>query len=227
MEDWRIEVDLPDDGHRLGFLAHLTGVDAEAEELEGDFELSFYERLVVSRDGSSVFVYPHDEQQARRAEQAIRAVIAQHGWEARVAVTRWHEAEQAWEPADIALPHDGAQRRAEHEHLIERERSETAKEGHFEFDVVVTLPHHGQAKELAAALEGEGFTVARRWRYVVIGAADEDAAASVAKRVEREAPEGSTTAVFTAENLRDTVNYVAAAAGDNPFAIPHWPPLAR
>ena len=125
------------------------------------------------------------------------------------------------------MPKSPADERAEHDKLIERERSQTSHTGHFAFDILVTLPHHGQAKELAQRLEDAGLPVARRWRYLTIGAEDEDTARQVELLVKREAPEGTTATVFTAENLRETVNYVAALGADNPFAIPGLPGLAR
>lgn len=227
MEDWRIEVDLPEKEHRSGLLAHLMTRDVETEALERDFPHAFHERVIVTRDDSTVFIYPHDLRQAQRAERVIKELVARAGWNAQVAVTRWHEAEDAWEPADAQMPRGPADEKAEHDKLIGRERSQASHTGHFAFDVVVTLPHHGPARELAERLEDAGLPVARRWRYVTIGAADEDTARQLETRVKRDAPMGTTVTVFTAENLREAVNYVAALGADNPFAIRGLPGLRR
>jgi hypothetical protein len=227
MDDWRIEVDLPEEEHRSSFLEHLTPHHVEADQLEGAFSHAFHERVIVTRDGSTVFIYPHNLEQARRAEQTIKALAAQRGWDADVAVTRWHEAEDAWEPAEAPMPQSPAEERAEHDQLIARERTQTVQTGHFAFDVVVTCPHHGQARDLAERLGDTGLPIARRWRYLTIGAADEDVARELEQRVKQEAPEGTTVTVFTAENLRETEDYVAALGADNPFAIPGLPGLAH
>jgi hypothetical protein len=215
VEDWRIEVDLPDEQHQAALLEHLLG---------GDPDLA---HAVVTRDGSTVFVYPHDEAQARAAEGAIRRIAADKGLRAEIALTRWHEAEEAWEPASKPLPQTPAESEAEHEQLIERERDQTATQHRYAFDVLATLEHHGQAHELAERLQREGLAVSRRWRYVVVGAADEDEAAQLEKRIGSEAPSGTTVTTFTADNLRDSVNYVDELAADSAFTVPGLPGTAR
>ena len=54
----------------------------------------------------------------------------------------------------------------------------------------VELPSHGEADELADQLESEGYDVARRWRYLIVGAASEEDAKALAKRVHGEAEPG-------------------------------------
>jgi hypothetical protein len=223
-ENWRIEVDLPDEEHHASFLSHL--MDGEAQELEGDFQRAFHERLVVTRDDSTVFLYPHDEQQARRAESAVQAVLDAHGWKGQVAVTRWHDAEERWEPASTPLPATPEEERAEHAGLVESERAQTATERHYAFDVLVTLPHHRQAHDLYEGLLREGLPVTQRWRYLVVGATDEDQAAELEARIRAEAPDGTTATTFTRENLHEAVGYVSEVSADNPFVIPpHLPGL--
>ena len=57
------------------------------------------------------------------------------------------------------------------------------------------LPSHGAAVELADKLEAEGIPTTRRWKYLLVGAADEDDANDLAKRLETEAPAGTRTLV--------------------------------
>ena len=50
---------------------------------------------------------------------------------------------------------------------------------------------YAEAKEFAEKLEGEGLKPVRRWKYMVVGAADEDAANELADRIRAEAPADS------------------------------------
>jgi hypothetical protein len=56
----------------------------------------------------------------------------------------------------------------------------------------VECSSHRETVELAERLHGEGLSVVRRWRYLLVGAADEDAANVLAQRLRAEAPPGST-----------------------------------
>ncbi len=85
-----------------------------------------------------------------------------------------------------------AEKAAEHEQLMATEDAEVAAHGgRAEFEVRVEFPSHGEAKEFAEKLEGEGFEPVRRWKYLVVGAADEDAANELADRIREEAPADS------------------------------------
>jgi hypothetical protein len=51
-DDWRIEVDFDDPRH-IGALVERL----EASELEHDLSGAFHDRVIVSREGSTVFLY--------------------------------------------------------------------------------------------------------------------------------------------------------------------------
>jgi hypothetical protein len=170
-----------------------------------------------------VFIYPHDRTEAERAVAIVHHLLDRHRWTADAKVTRWHPDEELWEDANLPGPATGEERAGEREKLVDRERQETAAAGVYEFEVLATLAHHGQARELEEKLRGEGVTVARRWRYVVAGAADEDAAERLAAQMRSEAPSGSKVAVWTAKNLHDAVLYQSELAAGNPFVIPPRP----
>ncbi|MGN6816235.1 MAG: hypothetical protein ACTHK3_09140 [Solirubrobacterales bacterium] len=104
---------------------------------------------------------------------------------------RWHPIAEEWESPDRPLPRDDAAKRAEREALMARERREADERGYPEFEVVVELPSHREAHELAERLEGEGVRCVRRWKYIVIGATDEDSAKRLAGQIRGEAPAGS------------------------------------
>lgn len=82
----------------------------------------------------------------------------------------------------------------------------------------VILPREGPrilayAARLADRLQAEDLRVVRRWKYIVIGAADEDEAKELAQRLELQAPSGS-------EVSAEASGPVAwAERPSNPFAI--------
>ena len=49
---------------------------------------------------------------------------------------------------------------------------------------------HGLSGSLGRLLEREGFDVARRWRYLIVGAGSEEEALALAKRVHGDAEPG-------------------------------------
>ena len=72
------------------------------------------------------------------------------------------------------------------------------------------MPSLRGAFALAKRLDAEGVPHVRRWRYVFVGATDEDAANEWAERLRAEAPEGSEVSVETT---------FAAVERNNPFAV--------
>jgi hypothetical protein len=57
--------------------------------------------------------------------------------------------------------------------------------------VRVDLPSHHDAVQFAERLEGEGYDVTRRWKFLVIGVANEDDASELAGRLTAELPAGA------------------------------------
>ncbi len=53
------------------------------------------------------------------------------------------------------------------------------------------MPSRADAIELQERLRAEGIPSLRRWHYVLVGAPDEDAAATLAERISAEAPAGA------------------------------------
>ncbi len=102
---------------------------------------------------------------------------------------------------------------AEHEELIAAERQQLEETGEPEFEVRVDLPSHREAVHFAEQLRAEGLPAVRRWKYLVVGAADEDSAKALATRLEGEAPAGSKVTVEGSGQ----VAYAERPA--NPFAV--------
>jgi hypothetical protein len=189
-EEWRVEVDLDDPGHgfRLGERLRSLDLDDEARQRLGD-------RVIVTRDGSAMFMYAGSEQGAREAERVARQLLSAEGLTARISVTRWHADEDAWKDASVPLPETNE------EHAIEHARGEAAAEREppsaweYHWEVRVDLPSLRDTLDFGGRLEDEGIDVKRRFKYLLVGAASEERADELADRIRSEAPAGSSVHV--------------------------------
>jgi hypothetical protein len=186
-DDWRLRIGLVDDG-----AARVLTERLEAEKLGERLETSFGDRLIVSGDGNEVFIYAGDREQTELAANAVRAVAAEQGWEVELELTRWHPTAEEWEDPDKPLPTTDAERDAEHAQRVVREREDSAQRGYAEFEVKVHCSSHRDTVKLADRLRDEGLPIVRRWKYILVGASDEDAADALAERLRAEAPPGAT-----------------------------------
>lgn len=206
-EDWRLHVRLGEHKHALAISERL-----EASELERDVLERLGGKVVVSRDGPDLFLYAETESAAREAERLVRSLLEEHDYAAEVELSRWHPDAEDWEPANEPLPQTEEEREAEREELMDREDAESADEGYAEWEVRIELPHRHDAAELEKKLEAEGLPITRRWKYVLVGALDEEAANELAGRLRGEAPPGSNVTVEgTYPSVRNKV--------PNPFAF--------
>jgi hypothetical protein len=187
-DNWRIRIELPEEsqvGTLLGRLGLDLGSDEArrlAKELEGH-------RLAVSRDDEVIFVYTDSQAQAERARQIVEAELADEGMTAQIRVERWLADEERWsgEPPQ------------------ETWEEEELKRGYAPWEVRVELDSHAEAEELADTLEQEGYDVVRRWRFLIVGAASEEQARELARRLHGEAEPGG--------------DVVWEVAPQNPFAL--------
>ncbi|MBV8712907.1 MAG: hypothetical protein JOY56_14060, partial [Solirubrobacterales bacterium] len=114
---------------------------------------------------------------------------------------RWHPEAEEWEDPEKPLPTSDAERAAEHARLIERERDETAERGYAEYEVKVHCSSHRDTVKLADWLREEGLPIAQRWKYLLVGASDEDAANALAERLRAEAPPGATVTAEVSQRV--------------------------
>jgi hypothetical protein len=189
-DDWRLRIDLHENG-----LAHRLSELLGAEELEHDLERSFHDRVVVSVDGAEVFCYTGTRPQAERAEELVRRVAEQHGWDVEIELSHWHPTAELWEPAEVRDPETAEDREYEREGRVARERRESADRGYPEFEVRVQCASRAQAGELSDRLDSEDIPNLHRWSYLLIGATDQDSAEALAERVRAEAPAGISVSV--------------------------------
>jgi hypothetical protein len=204
-EDWRIRVTMSGGG---GSSWSHDGL--EARSLEEDVGAEMGGRVAVSRDEDELFLYADTEDAARAAERVVRADLDAHGWRATVDLTRWHDDAEEWKPADVPLPVTEAERAAEHAELVAKEDADTASDSTAEWEVRVDLPSHREAKRLAERLKADGVEPVRRWKYLFVGAPDEDQARAWADELRATLPEGSEVTVEAT---------FASVERNNPFAI--------
>jgi hypothetical protein len=185
MEDeFRVEVELDDDEHGYSLGERLRAVDLDddaREQLEGG--------VMVTRDGSRLFLYAASEAAARQAERTVRELVAADDLSAEISVVRWHPVEESWKDASEPLPTTPEQERAEYAAREAAEAEEARVEGGSDWHVVAHLPRRDQAAELADRLAQDGVPVRRRWRYVVAEALTEERAQELERRLRRELPD--------------------------------------
>jgi hypothetical protein len=186
-DDWRIRVELEDE-HAGGFLEGL-GLDlgSKARELAKELEA---ERLAVSRDDDTIFVYASSRMQADQARKVIEAELEEAGIEPLVVrIEHWLAEEERWddEPKDETWE----------EEVLER--------GYAPWEVRVECSSHEEADALADRLEQEGKDVVRRWTYIIVGASSREEAQALAEQLHGEVEAGG--------------EVVYEAMPRNPFAI--------
>ena len=207
-DDWRVQVTCP-----------TTATAANLSELlrEGDFQHSLQdaagERVVVSVDGHELFLYAGTRTQADRATEAVKSVIASSGVTVRTELRRWHPVSEQWIDADLPMPDSESAIAAEHAEMIAAEREEQTSLNYAEWEVRISTDSHRETLELADKLRQDGIPSLRRWRFLLVGAADEDTANTLAERIRAIAGPDAKVEVEA------SYQSVEAEVGTNPFAI--------
>jgi hypothetical protein len=207
-DDWRLQIGFRDEGVLDALQDRL-----DAKELEHDLSEAFHDRVIVSRNGTTLFLYAGDREQAERARALVERLMREDEEEVEIDFKRWHPLAQDWEPADKPLPEAAAARAAEHAARIAKERNESEEQGHPEWEVRIDLPSRAEAEEVADRLREEDLPTVHRWKYPLVGAADEDSATALAERIRNEAPPGSEVTV------EGTWRDAYAERPRNPFAF--------
>jgi hypothetical protein len=191
-DEWRVEVDLDDEQHgfKLGERLRSLDLDDEARERLGD-------RVIVTRDGPRMFLYAQTLEQATEAEQVAKQLVASENLSGTVSVTRWHPDADEWREASAPMPQTEEQRALERESHEEAAEREPPSRWEYQWEVRVDLPTLRDTRDFAARLADQGIDARRQWKYLLVGAASEERANELAKRIGAEAPEGSAVQVVT------------------------------
>jgi hypothetical protein len=171
-DDWRIRIELPDEEGARGFLDRLGLTRDDADDLAEELR---EQRLAVSQDENTVFVYASTGMQAEQASRIVEQELEDAGLTpTRFVTERWLREEDRWDD-------EPAQPDAEEE-LLER--------GYAPWEVRVESKSLGEAHDLAEQLRAEGFDVSRTFTYVIVGTADRAQAVELAKRIHGEVEPG-------------------------------------
>jgi hypothetical protein len=189
-DDWRLEIVFRDDG-----IADALKDELDSNGLRHELSTAFHDRVIVSHEGSTIFLYAGDREQAEKARTLVESYAEHEKEELSVEFTRWHPLALEWRPADEPLPDDVEAEAAEHQARIAAERKECEEQGYPDWEIRVSLPAFHEASEWAARFRAEGLPTVHRWRHLLIGAADEDQAKEIAKRLKSELPAGNDVAV--------------------------------
>jgi hypothetical protein len=185
--DWRVTISLADPS-----LLEQAQQSFSGHEVDQDVRRQLGHSIAVGAGDSQLFLYAGTELAARDAERIAREVLARQGIQAEFALHRWHPIEEDWETPDVAMPRTDAERQAEHQRLEDAETAESLATGVAQWEARVEFPSHHEAVALADKLRSEGRTVIRRWRFLVVGANNEDDARELAEQIRREAPPDAT-----------------------------------
>lgn len=171
-DDWRIRIELPDEEGARGFLERLGLARRDAEELADELRS---QRLAVSQDGDTVFVYAASGMQAEQAAGVVEQELQEEGWTpTRFVTERWLAGEERWD--------DEPRGPDTEEDLLER--------GFAPWEVRVETKSLGEAHELTERLEAEGYNVSRTFTYLVVGTETREDAVALARRVHGEVEPG-------------------------------------
>ena len=181
--DWRVTISLSGQANVEQARRYLT-----TQEVEQDVRDRLGRNIVVGSGDTQIFLYAGTEQAAGEAERAAREVLSQLGIEAQFAVHRWHPIEEEWESPEVAMPQTEAERQTEHQRLEDDETAESIAAGVAQWQARVELGSHREAVALAAKLDSEGHPVVRRWKFLIVGASNDDDARALAEHIRQEAP---------------------------------------
>ena len=184
--DWRVTISLTGQAH-----VEQARQSISEQEVEQDVRQKLGRNIVVGAGDSQIFLYAGTELAATEAERTAREMLGQLGIEAEFALHRWHPVEEEWQSPDVAMPQTEAEREAEHQRLEDAETADSVAAGSAMWQARVELESHRQAVALAHKLQGEGYPVVRRWKFLVVGANNEDDARALAEHIRQEAPAGA------------------------------------
>jgi hypothetical protein len=183
-EDWQVEVELDDErhGYSLGERLRALDLDDEARKRLGG-------RVVVTRDGSRVFLYTSTGDEAEEAARVVRGLLAAEDLTGSIRTMRWHPVAETWEDASVPLPRSEEERARELAGREERERREVEAGRAYDWHVEVRAADRAQAAELEQRLRGERLPVDRRWRHLTVDVLTREQADDLAARIGEELPD--------------------------------------
>jgi hypothetical protein len=171
-DDWRIRIELPDEEGAHGVLERMHLARGDAEALADELR---EQRLAVSRDDNTIFVYAASGVQAEQASRVIEGDLEDAGLTPERLVTeRWLAEEERWD--------DDPEQPQIEEDLVRR--------GYAPWEVRIECETVGKARDLADELEQDGYGVSRTFTYVIAGTETRQQAVELARRIHGEVEPG-------------------------------------
>ena len=184
-DEWRVEIELSDEGHGLSIGERLRTLD-----LDDEARAKLGDRVVVTRDGPRMFLYARSVAEARAAEDVVRKLAVDEGIDATTALTRWVADAEAW--AGPGAEPEGATASSE-------------EAGEAEWEARIVFESVRKAFEVTRQLRDDGLEVRRRWRFVLALAPSEEAATELANRLRAEFPDAESVDVERATGVTHPV----------------------
>jgi hypothetical protein len=95
-EEFKVEVELGNEAHRLSFWERLRSLDVDDEARQ-----RLGSRVTVTRDGNRIQLYTHSLQDAQEAERSVRELVQADDITAEYTTSRWNADAQEWvDPTD-------------------------------------------------------------------------------------------------------------------------------
>ena len=160
-DEWRVEIDLDDEGHGYKLRERLR-----AHDLDDEARKRLGRRVIVTRDGPRIFLYTTSEDAAREAERVAQELLDEDRLTASVRVVRWATADEEWVSTEPGATPTG--------------------ERPYEWEVHIHLKSRDEAGALATKLIAEGLPVHRLWHTVTVDATTADEANELADRLREE-----------------------------------------
>ena len=183
-EDWRVEVELNDEQHGYSLSERMRALD-----LDDEARARLGRRVIVTRDGSKLFLYTTTEDEADEAARVVRELSTAEGLTAEIRTMRWHPVEAAWKDSSVPLPHTESEEALERQSREERERREVEAGADYDWHVLARARDRAEAAALERRLLEDELPVTRRWRFLTIGALTEEQADEIASAIRRDLPE--------------------------------------
>jgi hypothetical protein len=207
-EDWRVTITLDSSEHVEPLLKQL-----HEHPLEQQLAPGVAGRVAVSSDENKVFLYADTRWTAEAAERVVMELASEAGLHAAEQLDRWHPIEERWEDGTVPLPEDDEDVKRERERLDEEETADSQATGFASWEVRIEFSSHRDASAFADRAEADGQTIVRRWKYVILGANDEDDARALADQLQSELPNGATI------HVEPGTGTAWEWLGDRPFAV--------
>ncbi len=183
-EDWRVEVELDDEEHGYSLGERLRALD-----LDDEVRKRLGREVIVTRDGSRLFLYTVTHEEAQAAARVVEELTAAETLTAQFHTTRWHPVEEEWKDASLPLPRTPSEEALERQRREERERKEVAAGGDYHWQVHVRAGDRVEAAALERRLLEQSLPAKRRWRFLTIGALTEEQADEIASTVRDALPD--------------------------------------